>query len=69
LIVSHDNDDKFFIPRGHGDGSFEPEKTLKLPGPPTNGEGGIVVGDFNSDGLLDFVFQPGGFGLAVYVQK
>jgi hypothetical protein len=70
FIVSHDGlDNNFFILLGNGDGTFQPEKMVKLPGPPDNGENGIVVGDFNSDGLLDFVFQPGGFGLAVYVQK
>jgi len=69
LIVSHDNEDKFFILLGNGDGTFQQAKMVNLPGPPSNGEGGIVTGDFNSDGLLDFIFQEGGFDIAVYLQK
>jgi hypothetical protein len=44
------------------------KKIVKLP-QSGNGEGGIVPGDFNSDGLLDFALQSGGGGVAVYTQK
>jgi hypothetical protein len=33
------------------------------------GEEGIVTGDFNSDGLLDFIFQLDAFGIGVYLQR
>ena len=37
---------------GKGDGTFQRVARLTMPGPITNGL--AVVGDFNSDGLLDF---------------
>ncbi len=70
LIVSHDGFDfNFYAMYGNGDGTFQKEKQIQLPGGPDNGELGIVVGDFNSDGLLDFIFQRGGWGMAEYLQK
>jgi len=51
---------------GNGDGSFQPEQIVASGFP--FGELGIVPGDLNSDGLLDFVFQTGG-GSEVYEQK
>jgi hypothetical protein len=54
---------------GNGDGSFQQKKVVKLPGAPNfNAEDGIVPGDFNSDGLLDFIFQQPG-DVAVFMQK
>jgi hypothetical protein len=53
---------------GNGDGTFQQAQKLQLPGGAA-GELGIVVGDFNADGLLDFVFQTGLDGIVVYVQK
>ena len=54
---------------GKGDGTFEPKKIIKLPGEPYfNAENGIVPADFNSDGLLDFIFQQPG-DIAVFLQK
>jgi hypothetical protein len=50
---------------GNGDGTFQPAQVT--PSVPF-GELGIVPGDFNSDGLLDFIFQTGGGSLA-YIQK
>ena len=42
---------------------------MNLPGAPNyNAELGIVPADFNSDGLLDFIFQQPG-DLAVFLQK
>jgi hypothetical protein len=34
-----------------------------------NAENGIVTGDFNSDGLLDFIFQTGDFALYTFLQQ
>ena len=53
---------------GKGDGTFQKAQKLQLPGGAA-GELGIVAGDFNSDGLLDFVFETPRAGLWVYVQK
>jgi hypothetical protein len=54
---------------GNGDGTFQPKKVIKLPGEPFyNAEIGIVPADFNSDGLLDFIFQQPG-DIAVFMQK
>jgi len=54
---------------GNGDGTFKKKKIISLPGEPFyNAELGIVPGDFNSDGLLDFIFlQPE--APTVFVQK
>jgi hypothetical protein len=55
----------FAILLGNGDGTFRRETAVKLP---DNIEDlGIVSGDFNSDGLLDFVMLNA--GIQVYVQK
>ncbi len=70
LIVSQDQGNfNFYLMNGNGDGTFQSEKQIQLPGGPDNGELGIVVGDFNSDGLLDFIFLRGGWGMAEYLQK
>jgi hypothetical protein len=54
---------------GRGDGTFQPKQVVKLPGGMNyNAELGIVPADFNSDGLLDFIFQEPG-GVSVFVQK
>jgi len=54
---------------GNGDGTFQPKQFVPLQPKSSNGQGGIVVGDFNYDGLLDFLYQEGGFGFAEYLQK
>jgi hypothetical protein len=52
---------------GNGDGSFQKETTVRLP---DNMEDvAIVPGDFNSDGLLDFITLPIAGGIQVYTQK
>jgi hypothetical protein len=52
---------------GNGDGTFQKESVVKLP---DNIEDlGIVPGDFNSDGLLDFIMLPAAGGIQVYTQK
>jgi hypothetical protein len=50
---------------GKGDGTFQPPSRLTLPGPTMKGLG--VIGDFNSDGLLDFAISAGG-GSEVFLQ-
>jgi hypothetical protein len=55
----------FAILLGIRDGTFQPETAVNLP---DNIEDlGIVAGDFNSDGLLDFVMLNA--GIQVYTQK
>jgi hypothetical protein len=49
---------------GNGDGTFQKAQKLQLAAAAGTG---IVVGDFNSDGLLDFAFL--GDGVVVYIQK
>jgi hypothetical protein len=54
---------------GRGDGTFRSKQIVKLAGGMDyNAEEGIVPADFNSDGLLDFIFQQPG-DLAVFLQK
>jgi hypothetical protein len=73
LIVSSDievnGSGQFWILLGNGDGTFQTPSLVKVPGTFATGELGIVTGDFNSDGLLDFIFQLGGFGFNVYPQQ
>jgi hypothetical protein len=58
---------KFAVLWGNGDGTFQKAKKITLP-KNFGGEGGIVTGDFNSDGLLDFVLEND-TGLGVYIQR
>jgi hypothetical protein len=51
---------------GNGDGTFQAPQTLPSGG--AIGEIGITLGDFNSDGLLDIIFQNGA-GMDVYLQQ
>ncbi len=69
LIVSDDfTNFEFSILLGNGDGTFQPQHAIKIGPKTTDGETGIAVGDFNSDGLLDFVLQEGGGGFIEYLQ-
>jgi hypothetical protein len=69
LIVSHIGlNTEFFILLGNGDGTFQHKSAINLARG-DSGELGIVTGDFNADGLLDFVFQLGGYDARVYLQK
>jgi hypothetical protein len=56
----------FAVLLGNGDGTFQRADTMELPAAT---EEGIVLGDFNSDGLLDFVLKTPGDGLSVFVQQ
>jgi hypothetical protein len=70
LLVSINGDsDQTWLLLGNGDGTFRAPSLVKVPGPFASGELGIVTGDFNSDGLLDFIFQLGGYGFNVYPQQ
>jgi hypothetical protein len=70
LLVSAFDQGFLEILLGNGDGTFQPRSQVKLPGPPRqSGEEGIGTGDFNSDGLLDFVFQLDATGYGVYLQQ
>jgi hypothetical protein len=53
---------------GNGDGTFQKRRSLKIPGGGF-AEEGIVPGDFNGDGLLDFVYEFGLGGFSVYPQQ
>jgi hypothetical protein len=44
---------------GNGLGTFQPSQLIKTPFT-VNGEQGLQVGDFNADGLLDFIFLNSG---------
>jgi hypothetical protein len=57
----------FAVLWGNGDGTFQKAKKITRP-KNFGGEGGIVTGDFNSDGLLDFVLEND-TGLGVYIQR
>jgi hypothetical protein len=54
---------------GNGDGTFQRQKIITLSGRPFfNAESGIAPADFNSDGLLDFIFQEPGV-IYAFLQK
>jgi VCBS repeat protein len=69
LVASYlisDSQAEFALFLGNGDGTFQQKKLVKLPGGQYEGLG-IVPGDFNSDGLLDFMIQIG--AVDVFIQK
>ncbi len=72
IIVSHENrgnnDHQFSILLGNGDGTFGPKTVIPLQGGYLS-ENPIVTGDFNSDGLLDFVLDPPFLPFALYLQQ
>ncbi len=69
LIVSDDSTNvEFSILLGNGDGTFKPQRAVSIKPKGSNGESGIAVGDFNSDGLLDFILEEGGSGFREYLQ-
>jgi hypothetical protein len=55
----------FAILLGNRDATFQPETAVNLPDKIE--DLGIVAGDFNSDGLLDFVMLNA--GIQVYTQR
>jgi len=52
VIASRGAVNQFSIALGKGDGTFLPQEAVSLPG---GNEGPMIQGDFNSDGLLDFL--------------
>ncbi len=65
LIVSaYYPNTEFSVLLGNGDGTFKPQTEVKLTPNDASGEDGITVGDFNSDGLLDFMLS----GIWEYLQ-
>lgn len=70
LIVSNNGlNTQFSVLLGNGDGTFQKQQSILLSPKGTNGELGIQIGDFNSDGLLDFILQEGGYSAGVYLQE
>lgn len=70
LLVSEYQDYKhpqLVVLLGNGDGTFQSPRVVGIPLVPLP-ELGITVGDLNSDGLLDFIFQSG-LGMDVFSQK
>jgi hypothetical protein len=69
LLVSEYQDStnpQFVVFLGNGDGTFQSPMTVSIAQVPMP-ELGITVGDFNSDGLLDFIYQSNG-GMNVFLQ-
>jgi hypothetical protein len=52
---------------GNGDGTFQAQQIITQP-VPTSAELGLVLGDYNRDGLLDTIFLSD-FGMNVYLQQ
>jgi hypothetical protein len=70
LLVSEYQDStnpQFVVFLGNGDGTFQAPLTVSIAQVP-EAELGIAVGDFNSDGLLDFIYQSEG-GMDVFLQQ
>jgi hypothetical protein len=61
------NNPQFVVFLGNGDGTFQSPLTVSIAQVPLP-EPGITVGDFNSDGLLDFIYQSEG-GMDVFLQQ
>jgi FG-GAP-like repeat len=56
--------DQFVIYLGNGDGTFQSPQSMDS----LWAEEGLTIGDFNSDGLLDFIYQTG-LGMDVFIQQ
>ncbi len=70
LLVSEyadSTDPQFVVFLGNGDGTFQAPQTVSLGQAPLP-ELGITVGDFNSDGLLDFIYLSD-IGMNVFLQQ
>jgi FG-GAP-like repeat len=70
LLVSRyqgDSNFTFAVLFGNGDGTFQSAQNIPIAQAPP-AELGIVVGDFDSDGLLDFIYQTG-LGAQAFMQQ
>jgi hypothetical protein len=68
LIVSNYfnfNNPELDVYLGNGDGTFQQPQSVSLAG---GSETAIILGDFNSDGLLDLSF-PTGLGMRLFMQQ
>jgi hypothetical protein len=66
VIASRGAVNQFSIALGKGDGTFLPQEVISLP---IGNEGPMLQGDFNNDGLLDFLStNPEEYGL-IYLQQ
>jgi hypothetical protein len=54
---------------GNGDGTLQPPQVVSLSGGYNAEGGGMTVGDFNNDGLLDFLLVDGRYIGIVYAQQ
>jgi FG-GAP-like repeat len=68
IVISRNDNFQFLFLPGNGDGTFQPEQAVTLP-VSADGSIGMAVGDFNADGLLDFVLvEPNGTAV-VFTQQ
>lgn len=69
ILVSDYSQHEIAVLLGNGDGTLQSRTQVRVPGGPYNGgETGIVTGDFNSDGLLDFIFETDG-SINIFLQQ
>ncbi len=61
------NNSRFVAYLGNGDGTFQAPQSIEVTSQPL-AELGVTVGDFNSDGSLDFIFLSD-LGMTVFTQQ
>ena len=57
IVVSTDITNQFLLLSGNSNGTFQSEEVISLPTTNVNGGVAMAVGDFNNNGLLDFVLD------------
>jgi hypothetical protein len=57
IVISDNITNQFLLLPGNGDGTFQSEELVTLPTANVTGDLAIAVGDFNDNGLLDFVLD------------
>ena len=67
IVISDNITNHFLLLPGNGDGTFQSEEIVTLPTANVTGDLAIAVGDFNNDGLLDFVLDD--YYAYIYVQQ
>lgn len=68
ILISDFIDGRIEIYLGNGNGTFQPRVQVLAPGEGVGAESGAIAGDFNSDGLLDFIFENDG-EIGIYLQR